>query len=98
MAREIRFTALAARDVTSAGDWYEAQRSGLGAEFEQIVGASLALIRQVPEAGPVVLKDVRRLLLPRFPYALYYRLTDQVIEIRACLHSRRDPKRWRRRA
>ena len=98
MAREVRFTALAARDVTSAGDWYEGQRSGLGGELKQIVDRTLGVIRQVPEAGPVVLKDIRRMLLPRFPYALYYRLTDEAIEIRACLHSRRDPKRWRRRA
>jgi plasmid stabilization system protein ParE len=78
--------------------WYDAQRSGLGTEFEEALDASLQLITRFPEAGPVVLHDVRRLLLRRFPYALYYRLTEQVIEVRACLHMRRDPRRWRRRA
>jgi plasmid stabilization system protein ParE len=98
VARELRFTSLAARDVTSARDWYDAQRPGLGAEFVAAVATALDLIGRLPEAAPVVIKDVRRLLLARFPYALYYRLTEEVIEVRACLHTRRDPRRWRSRA
>ena len=98
MARDIRFTPLAARDVAGAVRWYNAQRSGLGGEFERAVDASLELVTRIPEAAPVVIRDLRRLLLARFPYALYYRLTEQTIEVRACLHTRRDPKRWRSRA
>jgi plasmid stabilization system protein ParE len=98
VARELRFTPLAARDVASARDWYDAQRPGLGTEFEAALATTLDLIGQVPEAAPVVLKDVRRMLVARFPYALYYRPTEQAIEVRACLHTRRDPRRWRRRA
>lgn len=96
--RELRFTALAARDVASARAWYESQRAGLGAEFDESVARGLDLVQRLPEAAPVVLRDVRRLLLVRFPYALYYRLTERAIEVRACLHMRRDPRRWRRRA
>jgi len=38
---------------------------------------------------PIVHRDLRRLLLERFPHSLYYRLTDSTIEVRACLHQRR---------
>jgi hypothetical protein len=38
----LRCTPLAARDVATASQWYEAQRLGLGAEFEQALATSLA--------------------------------------------------------
>jgi plasmid stabilization system protein ParE len=97
-SRDLRFTPLAARDVREAVAWYDEQRTGLGAEFEAALHAALVLLRQAPEAGPPVLRDVRRVLLPRFPYALYYRLTPDLLEIRACLHQHRHPRLWRRRA
>jgi hypothetical protein len=40
---------------------------------------------------------VRRALLGRFPYAVYYRLDSDIIDVIACLHTRRSPSRWRTR-
>ena len=97
MARDIRFTALAARDVDAAFTWYEERRPGLGHDFEAALAATLALLRQAPEAGPPVHRDVRRVLLPRFPYAIYYRLAADTIEVRGIFHQSRDPARWRER-
>jgi plasmid stabilization system protein ParE len=37
-------------------------------------------------------------LLRRFPYGIYYRLYPDSIVIVACMHGRRDPKRWQSRA
>ena len=97
MKRELAFTPLAMADIERAFKWYEEQRSGLGIEFETAVGRMLDLIREMPEVAPVAHRDLRRLLLPRFPYAIYYRVADK-IEIRGCLHLRRAPGVWRRRA
>lgn len=30
-------------------------------------------------------------LLTRFPYAMYYRITEHGLEVRACLHQHSDP-------
>lgn len=57
----------------------------------------LDLLRDMPELGAVVHGGLRRILLVRFPYAIYYRITDK-IEVRGCLHQRRHPRAWRRRA
>jgi plasmid stabilization system protein ParE len=96
VSREVRFTPLAADDVVRAFEWYESQRSGLGAEFETVVEQMLKLLREMPELGPEVHSDFRRVLLVRFPYALYYRIAD-VIEVRGCLHLRQSPEAWHRR-
>ena len=100
MSRAVRFTPLAEEDVAEAYGDYEAARGGLGDEFLAEVGRVLDLIGAYPEAGPTVHRDLRRALVHRFPYSLYYRLDREaeVVEVRAVVHQRRHPRTWRRRA
>ena len=44
-----------------------------------------------------VQRNTRRALLRRFPYGIYCRIYPDTIVIVACMHGRRDPKRWRAR-
>jgi len=39
--------------------------------------------------------EVRRAALRRFPYVIIYTVDDTEIVIVACIHARRDPKRWK---
>lgn len=79
-------------DVIGARDWYEAQRSGLGEEFVTALDRTVSLISRLPDSFPFVHRDIRRVLLRRFPYALYYRQRDDgTLEVIACLHTRRNP-------
>jgi plasmid stabilization system protein ParE len=41
--------------------------------------------------------DVRRWNLRHFPYALIFRRVDDVIEIIAVMHARREPEYWKSR-
>jgi plasmid stabilization system protein ParE len=92
-------------DIAEAYEWYEAQSSGLGAEFLAAVDEGLAAIREMPQRFPRVQREpeigVRRARLRRFPYGLYFIWdepdTEDIIVI-ACMHARRDPHRWLRRA
>jgi toxin ParE1/3/4 len=61
------------------------------------LAANLALIERSPTAFPVVHRDVRRCLLGRFPYALYFRLLPNELRVIACTHLRRHARRWQRR-
>ena len=92
----------AARDeLREARDWYEAQRPGLGDDLGVVVGLALDRIREFPDAYPEVLPTIRRAVLSRFPYSLFYRRRPgnvEMIEILAVFHHRRDPAAWRRRA
>jgi plasmid stabilization system protein ParE len=92
----VRFRAEAATDVFSARSWYEEQRVGLGNEFVTSLEHIVDLVSRHPNAFPEIASGYRRTLLPRFPYALYYRVGPQFIEVIACLHTRRLPDRWRR--
>jgi plasmid stabilization system protein ParE len=98
VAYRVAFRPEAAADVRAAFAWYERQRPGLGTEFEAALEADLALLREVPTAFPIVLRQLRKLLLRRFPYAIYYAIEADVVRVRGVLHVRQHPRRWRRRA
>ena len=100
MTWTVQFTGLSEDDVDEAYAWYASSRRGLGEEFLADMDAVMHMLEQVPEIGPAVYQGLRRVLLHRFPYSIYYRLLPSVstIEIRACVHQRRHPRSWRRRA
>jgi plasmid stabilization system protein ParE len=43
-------------------------------------------------------EQVRRALLRKFPYALFYLFNEETIVVVACFHVRRSPADWQRRA
>lgn len=85
----------AAADVEDAWRWYEARREGLGDEFLEVVRAAIESIGAYPESAPVVHRDIRRRLLKRFPYGLFYRLIEGQVVVVACFHAKRNPRLWR---
>lgn len=84
-------------DIRGAARWYEDQRPGLGTEFTRAVRALLATIEREPGRYPVARADVRRALVRRFPYAVYFVADPAATSVLACLHVRRDPQIWQSR-
>jgi toxin ParE1/3/4 len=84
-------------DITDAALWYEARATGLGADFLRVVAVALAEIQRMPERFPVVQMQCRRALLRRFPYGIYFVASAELISVVACMHARRDPRRWEER-
>jgi plasmid stabilization system protein ParE len=85
-------------DITEAHNWYNEQTAGVGEDFIAAVDACLSRIQAHPFSYPVIRKKVRRALLQRFPYALFYLTQEDTIVIIACFHVHRDPKHWQKRA
>lgn len=84
-------------ELNEAYNWYESQQQGLGDEFLDSVDEMLNRICQMPESYAVVYRDVRRAVVRRFPYAVYYRIVSSRVIVTAIFHSRRDPKSWQAR-
>ncbi len=87
----------AAADLVEAVEWYDARRGGLGGDFLTAVRAVLTSIEESPERFPLVRGDVRRAPLRRFPYAIFYIVEEDQTVVTACMHFRRDPRRWQSR-
>ena len=100
MKRTIRTGEPASEELIDAVRWYEARRPGLGGEFFDAVVDMLTLIEARPEMGSLSRHDprTRRVMVPRFPYQIVYRLTPNEIVIVAVAHLKRRPGYWKSRA
>jgi plasmid stabilization system protein ParE len=91
------FTPAAEADISQALEWYEAQSAGLGSALVNELGAVVDRIEENPLQFPLLYRDCRRALLRRFPYGLFFRLSEDRAQVVACFHMRRHPRRWQAR-
>jgi len=91
---EIRFSPATATDLEASHQWYETQRSGLGAQFLDCVLACLERVRRSPERGERVGGHYRRALVRRFPYAVFYEYDRQTVTVYGIVHTARDASKW----
>jgi plasmid stabilization system protein ParE len=94
MSRRWIVRPLAESDIAQAASWYERHRAGLGLRFLDATDRLFDRLRISPLQFPLVSTDMRRALLHTFPYAVYFRVTDDAVVIFAVLHMRRDPRTW----
>jgi plasmid stabilization system protein ParE len=87
----------AEHDLKDAAHWYERQREGLGHRFLDEALDAFGRIAEQPKLFPVVHRSVRRALIRKFPFAIFYRVETDAIVVLAILHGSRDPVRWKER-
>jgi plasmid stabilization system protein ParE len=84
------FRSSANAQVVQAQAWYEHKRLGLGAEFARSLESAISRVARNPFAAPVVHQEVRRVLLKRFPYSVFYTTQDDHLIVLSCLHTRQN--------
>ena len=89
--------AAAEADILQAALWYDQRSPGLGTEFLRAVDVTLAEIERMPDRFPLVYRESRRALLRRFPCAVFFVASPELVSVVACMHARRDPRRWEER-
>lgn len=85
-------------DIASGYDWYQEQRDGLGAEFVEEISATISAIRSEPLRFPAIYGKLRRALVHRFPYGVFFIARTDAIVVVAAMHLARHPRRVHRRA
>ena len=94
VAYRLKFSGRAIREIGEAYEWYEAQSQGLGLEYEAALELQVRRLEQAPLLYAEILPEIRRTLLPRFPYGVFYAVRDDLVHVLAVIHNARDPKRW----
>ena len=84
-------------DIADAFNWYEQQRPGLGDELRAELKFAFDSIAENPLLFAALHRNTHRILLRRFPYSIYYRAYPDIIVVIACMHARRNPRRWQAR-
>ena len=86
-----RVGAKARAELLEAAFWYDDQQPALGNEFLHEAEAVFSRLAANPLQFPVSYKNLRRALLKRFPYAVYFEVnSDEAITVLAVLHQRQD--------
>jgi toxin ParE1/3/4 len=101
VTKTLRIHRLAEDELADAASWYEARQSGLGIDFLDLIDKAVdAITTGALPTSPVPgvrAKDVRRILLPRYPYSIVLYERETEIFIIAFAHNSRRPGYWRAR-
>jgi plasmid stabilization system protein ParE len=84
-------------DITDAAIWYHGQQHGLGHEFLAAVESAIASAAENPFQYPCLRRkpEVRRVLMDRFPYRIFFiRRADSIVVFRV-LHAARHDREWK---
>jgi toxin ParE1/3/4 len=94
MSRTLIITTEAEQDIADAVAWYDRNLVGLGARFILSLEVALNHIRRASEAATEAYPGVRRVVVRRFPYGMFYRSDSNRIVVIAVYHSKRNPRGW----
>lgn len=81
-------------DLERAARWYEAEREGLGERYLAAIDEAPAAVSALPTRYSEVQGRIRRALVRRFPYAVFFVIESSQIVVLAVLHQAADPATW----
>jgi len=89
----------AVAELVEAALWYETRQSGLASRFLQEIDQARQAIQSRPLSFPRLANiasdlEIRRALLPRFPYVLVFLELPAEIRVLAVAHAKRRPDYW----
>jgi plasmid stabilization system protein ParE len=97
MTRAVVLRRTAEDDIGSAFQWYEMQQPGLGDDFLVRLRQSLEGVGRLPESFPLTYRNVRRALVTKYPYVVFFVAETTRVVVLAVLHTSRNPAVWPRR-
>ena len=95
MSKRVSFHELAEIELNDAAIFFENEKEGLGFRFLAAMQAAVTHIQEQPQASPVIIENIRRKVLGRFPYSIIFSIKPDRIRILAVASQRRRPFYWR---
>lgn len=90
MTLQVSLLVEAADEFDAATDWYDERQPGLGASFRNAVKSTLSAIADNPRRFPRAFLGVRRAVLSKFPFSVYFTVEPEGILVVAVFHGARD--------
>jgi plasmid stabilization system protein ParE len=92
MSWRVLFKPLARAEIEEAYAWYDASAPAVAKDFLAEVGRVEQVLTFNPLLYPRVDAEIRRAVLSRFPYSLYYLVEADAVLVLSCFHHHRDPQ------
>ena len=94
MARSVRYHPLFESDVRNAADWYDGRSPGLGTDFVFRVRATVDRLLADPARHSTAEFGIRYLPVERFPYIVFYDLTEVEVLVVGVMHTSQESEKW----
>ena len=94
---EVVFLLAAEQDLQEACNWVAEYRAGKEQPFLPEVDSRLQHLKSFPLIGRLYRGRYRRLLIPRYPFGIFYVVESNRIVIHSIFDLRRSPQRLRER-
>ena len=78
---DVEFHPAAEQELLDAEDWYAARSLVAARAFVQEVGVVIERALEAPERWPTHVRGTRRIVFPRFPFSLIYRLREERVQV-----------------
>ena len=95
MALPVELDPRAEEEARAAVLWYRERSERAAAAFERELEAAIEQIGESPATFPVANGALRRFLLHRFPYGIFYAIGPHSVRVIAVAHLHRKPGYWR---
>jgi len=90
---EIHPSALA--ELKSATSWYLERNETAANKFVAELDRAMALLAATPRRWPSGEYGSRKFVLRRFPFAIFYREKETIVQVLAIAHGHRRPGYWK---
>ena len=90
----VRFLSVADQELLDAFEWHEHQQPGLGHALIDEVDRTIHRVAHYPASCTDMGDGLRRALVSRFPYGIWYAVEDEVLVVYAVAHLHRRPRYW----
>ena len=94
MRRAVAVHRLAENELNEAAQYYDLESPGLGIAFLKEFERCIESILKHPGSGPLVAEEIRRRLLPGFPYGILYKVMPKETRVLAVMNLKRRPMYW----
>lgn len=81
-------------DFDNSYHFYYKDNPKIADDFFLAINRGFNSIKQNPTTFPFIHKKVRKYVVKKFPFVIYYRVIDSIIQIIAIFHTNRNPEIW----
>ena len=84
-------------DFDKSYEYYFEDSPKVADAFFRRINVSFEDIKQNPFTFPVAYKNVRKYVMKKFPFVIYYQIVNSIIKVIAIFHTSRNPEIWNER-
>ncbi len=84
-------------DFDKSYNYYYEENPKVADSFFRSINLAFKNIKKTPKSFPLTHKDIRKYIVKKFPFVVYFRIVDSLIQVIAIFHTSRNPEIWNKR-